>query len=242
MQIWAMQLFYAAQIPPVHQEFVLSEEESKHCVRVLRMAQGDAIHFTDGRGTLAEAMITNAHPKRCKVGVMKRTLQPKPYQGSIHLAVAPTKNAERMEWMVEKCTEMGIDRISFLLTERTERTHFNLERMEKKALSAMKQSLQYWLPQMQQPLPFTDFLEKVSERERFIAHADKEKPLHLFQLAQPATDICLLIGPEGDFTPAELAAAQAAGFQIAGLGNTRLRTETAAILGCHTLHLLNEVK
>lgn len=237
-----MQLFYAAQLPPVHQEFVLSEEESKHCVRVLRMAQGDAIHFTDGKGTLADAMITDAHPKRCKVGIVKLTMQPKPYQGSIHLAVAPTKNADRMEWMVEKCTEMGIDRISFLLTERTERAHFNLERMEKKALSAMKQSLQCWLPQMDMPMSFADFLPKVGETGRFIAHADKEKPKHLFQLAQPATDICLLIGPEGDFTPTELEAAKAAGFQVAGLGNTRLRTETAAILGCHALHLLNEVK
>ncbi|WP_250632886.1 16S rRNA (uracil(1498)-N(3))-methyltransferase [Rhodoflexus caldus] len=237
-----MQLFYAVQLPPVHQEFVLSEEESKHCVRVLRMMQGDAIHFTDGQGTLAEAMITDAHPKRCKVGIMKLTQQPKPYRGSIHLAVAPTKNAERMEWMVEKCTETGIDRISFVLTERTERAHFNTERMEKKALAAMKQSLQCWLPQICAPLPLADFLQKVSETGRFIAHADKEKPLHLFQLAQPATDVCLLIGPEGDFTPAELEAAKAAGFQVAGLGNTRLRTETAAILGCHALHLLNEVK
>lgn len=236
-----MQLFYAAQLPPVHRELVLSEDESKHCVRVLRMAQGDAVYFTDGKGTLAEAMITDAHPKRCKVGIMKLTAQPKPYAYSIHLAVAPTKNAERMEWMVEKCTEMGVDRISFLLTERTERAHFNTERMEKKALAAMKQSLQCWLPQISAPLPFADFLATVGETGRFIAHAEREKPPHLFRLAQPATDVCLLIGPEGDFTPAELAAAQAAGFQVVGLGNTRLRTETAAVLACHTLHLLNEV-
>jgi len=237
-----MQLFYVTQLLPVGQELVLSEEESKHCVRVLRIKQGDAIYFTDGKGILAEAIITDAHPKRCKVGIVKLTVQPKPYEGNIHLAVAPTKNAERMEWMVEKCTEMGIDRISFLLTERTERVHFNLERMEKKAISAMKQSLQCRLPQINSPMRFTDFLQKVCEKGRFIAHADKEEPKHLFQLAQPATDICLLIGPEGDFTPSELEAAKATGFQVVRLGNMRLRTETAAVLGCHALHLLNEVK
>ncbi|MCS6968367.1 MAG: RsmE family RNA methyltransferase [Cytophagales bacterium] len=234
-----MQLFY---VPELEKECVLSEEESAHCLRVLRMQKGDTLYLTDGKGCLAESIISQANAKGCRATILRRQWQPPPSGANIHLAVAPVKNAERIEWMLEKCVEMGIGQISFVVTGRTERTRLNLERLQKKAIAAMKQSLHCWLPQITPPMEFPTFLQTLSQTMRFIAHADAHKPSsHLFELAKPTTSACVLIGPEGDFTSEELAMAQANGFQIAGLGNTRLRTETAAILACHTLVLLNEL-
>jgi len=245
----ASQLFYlptlAACVP--NDTLNLSEEESRHCIKVMRMGKGDAIFFTDGRGRMAEALIQQADFRRCTVQIMALTQRASPRPYHFHLAIAPTKNAERMEWLVEKCVEIGIDSLTFLQTENTERDHFNLGRMEKKAVAALKQSLQSWLPTLNGPIELTKFLAslpdlaQVPTAQRFIAYADLDNPRTLFGNLSAGGEVCVLVGPEGDFSPQELNLALAAGFEKISLGPTRLRTETAGLVAGHTVALRNEI-
>ena len=234
-----MHLFYT---PVLNAETVLlTEEESKHAIKVLRLAKEDTVNLIDGKGGFYKAVIQDANPKKCLLRITDTTLQFgfRPYR--INIAVAPTKNIERMEWFIEKATEIGVDRISFLLCERSERKQVNLERLEKVVVSAMKQSLKAYRPELTDLIPFKDFVAEVKPAETYIAHLEEHDlmPLHGVPLQE---SVCVLIGPEGDFSPQEIKLAYEIGIKPVTLGTSRLRTETAALVACHTLNLLHEMK
>lgn len=227
---------FAPDLTPVQTTYQLSEEESKHAVRVLRLAMGDAVELLDGRGGHYQAEIAEANPKRCQLRITHHeTVAPRPY--FTHVAVAPTKNLDRMEWFVEKAVEVGVERISFLRCARSERRELKLERLEKIAISALKQSGQAWLPQLDEMRDFTTFVAEVMPNTTFIAHLEEGERTALAQVAGTGPGCCVLIGPEGDFTPQEIALALAKGVQPVTLGNSRLRTETAALAAVFTMHI-----
>ncbi len=232
-----MQLFYAPQFSE-SQPF-LPEEEARHALKVLRLKTGDSLHLTDGQGNLYQTSIVNDDPKKCLLKILKTEPGYGKRSYSIHIAVAPTKNADRTEWLVEKCVEIGVDEISFIACERSERKFFKLDRVEKIAVAAMKQSIKAYLPRLHEIVSLKDFLKKANNASKFIAHlAEGERKL-LQQSAQPAEKYSVLIGPEGDFTAAEVQLARQNGYSPVSLGESRLRTETAGIVACHTLHLVN---
>jgi 16S rRNA (uracil1498-N3)-methyltransferase len=227
-----MQLFYQPDIP--FGALFLDDEESRHAVRVLRLKEGDAINITDGKGNFYSATIEDANPKKCSFVVVTTTAVPKK-NFHIHIAIAPTKNSDRTEWFVEKATEIGIDEISFLLCKNSERKVINLARIEKIAVSAMKQSQQAWLPQLHEIAPFKKIIEATAD-QKFIGFVDSTNPVHLKALAQPKQKYVMLIGPEGDFSHDELELALQHGFEKVSLGANRLRTETAALVACQLLN------
>lgn len=233
-----MNLFYQPRIREgIYQ---LDADESRHCTRVLRKRAGDSIRLTDGRGFFYDAVIEDDSQRECRFRITTtHEVQPNPC--TIHIAVAPTKNADRIEWFVEKATEFGIDRITLLSCQHSERTFIKTERLEKIALSAMKQSLKAYLPVITPLTPFPELVQSATEQHRFIAHVDDSNPLHLQDAARDRKGSYLvLIGPEGDFSPEELQLASSAGFLKVSLGKSRLRTETAALAACHILNLANK--
>ncbi|MCR5889913.1 16S rRNA (uracil(1498)-N(3))-methyltransferase [Hymenobacter sp. J193] len=220
--------------------YTLPEDESKHAVRVLRLATGDAVVLVNGRGGVFQAEVDVADPKRCRLRITREEQMPRrPYQ--VHVAVAPTKNLDRMEWLVEKATEIGVDTLTFLRCARSERRELKLDRLEKIAVSALKQSGQAWLPQFTELTDFGRFLPTVEPATTFIAHLDEGERTPLARVAAEGTGCCILIGPEGDFTPQEIAAAFARGIRPVTLGSSRLRTETAALAAVHTVHVAREL-
>lgn len=232
-----MQLFYQPALSKGH--LFLDPDESRHCIRVLRKNTGDQIDLTDGIGAFYKAEITDNNPRKCEFKIIssRKIESPDIY---IHIAVAPTKNMDRMEWMVEKCTELGVNEISFFISSNSERTILKSERLVKKAVSAMKQSMQAYLPIINEAVPFSDFINSIeSHVEKFIAFVDPNNPVSLFQAVRKNKEYCILIGPEGDFTQPELKSAQAKSFKKVNLGEKILRTETAGIVACTTLHLMN---
>lgn len=237
-----MPVFYE---PAIAQRPVLSEAESQHAVKVLRLMAGDRIDVADGAGTWYGAEITRPHPKHCEVRILeKTTAPPRPYH--VHLAIAPTKNLDRTEWMLEKCVEVGLDEISFLQTRYSERRVLKLDRLHGVAVSALKQSGQGWLPKLNALVRFQEFLETApcqpptAQCQLFIAHlAEGERKL-LHREAVPGGRYCVLVGPEGDFSPEEIQEAQAVGFKPVSLASSRLRTETAGLVAVHTLNLVNQ--
>lgn len=233
-----MFIFYQPEVSDGHH--FLTEEESKHCVKVLRHQPGDHIRVQDGHGNLFDARITSAHSKKCEFEVIHTEFQPPP-PFSIHIALAPTKNIDRTEWFVEKAVEIGVQQISFIHCKNSERKVLKTDRLERKALSAMKQSQHLYLPAVHDIMPFEQFVRSAKEEEKYIAHVDFTNPRKLHQVATPGQQYCLLIGPEGDFTENELRIALDYGFQKVSLGNSRLRTETAGIVGCQTLQLVNDL-
>lgn len=232
-----MYLFYT---PDILTDHCLSEEESAHCVRVLRYERGDEILLTDGRGTTYQARITNPHPKHCEFEILSSEKQQKGHPFYLHIAIAPTKNVERLEWMVEKCTEIGVDEITPLLCRFSERKQLRTDRLEKIILSAAKQSLTPYLPKLNPLTPYDEFIRNRTEEGRFIAHCYKEDKRLLRDEIRRGQDMLVLIGPEGDFSEQEVQEALSAGFVPVSLGNSRLRTETAGVVACHTAILLNE--
>ncbi|WP_128543486.1 16S rRNA (uracil(1498)-N(3))-methyltransferase [Larkinella soli] len=230
-----MHLFYQ---PDAATNPVLNEEESRHCVKTLRLEKGDRIEVTDGHGHRYSCRIESADPRRCAFRIEETNITDRrPY--GIHLAVAPTKNLDRIEWFVEKSVELGIDRITFFESRRSERRILKTDRIEKIAVAAMKQSLQSFFPVIDPIREFKEVLTLLAD-SRFIAHLpENEVPVSLFRAARPRTGVLVLIGPEGDFSPQEIEQATAAGFQMVTLGTTRLRTETAALAACHSIHLVN---
>ena len=233
-----MYLFYATDIPQsieVGQQMQLDEEESAHAVRVLRYAAGDTIRIADGRGHMYEAVITNPHPKHCEVEIRSIEKQTKHHQGDVHIAVAPTKNIERMEWLAEKCTEIGLDRLTPLLCHYSERKQIRVDRLGKIILSAAKQSLSAYLPHLDELTNFKDFVLSATEERRYIAHSSPwldKKDLREQLRQTPAASTIVLIGPEGGFSDEEVRFAMEHGFVPVSLGDARLRTETAAIVSC----------
>ncbi len=229
--------FYAPALPGCT---TLPESDSAHCVRVLRMREGDEIEAVDGRGNLYRCVLRDANPKRASVEIVAAKQLPKTWQGSITVAIAPTKHIDRMEWLVEKLVEIGIDRIVPLRCRYSERKEINVERLEKIAVSAMKQSLKATLPAIELITPFNIFLDSCREGQRFIAYCDPAIPRRLMsQEYKPALDTAILIGPEGDFSKEEITAALSQGWIPVTLGDNRLRTETAALVACDTCHILN---
>lgn len=226
-----MHVFFQPDID--HNEIQLSEEESKHCIRVLRMKAGDTVHLADGKGTEAIANIVDDNPKRCRLMIVNRFHHPPFISYTLNLMVAPTKNFDRMEWLIEKATEIGVSSISFIETENSERVKVNMERCEKITISAMKQSKQWHLPAIHPIRSFKETLLQVQSSHKFIAwcpHPQTE--LLSSKLSSSQNDITVLIGPEGDFTPDEVQQALAYKFVPVSLGKSILRTETAALFAC----------
>lgn len=235
-----MHRFFA---PDIATALELPEEESAHAVRVLRMAVGDELEVVDGSGGLYRCRITMAHPKHCAVEIVSREQQEPHWGHSIVLAVAPTKNLDRMEWLAEKVTEMGIDRIIPLRCRYSERKELKTVRLQKILVSAMKQSLKATLPQLDEMTPVIDVIRAPFEGKRYIAYCDPSIPRRIFaQQLVPDADVMIMVGPEGDFSPEEIEAALAAGFEPISLGDSRLRTETAAMFAVATVHALRQQK
>lgn len=238
-----MHLFYC---PDIATTLTLNEEESHHCVKVLRLGEGTEIDVVDGNGTWHHARITMAHHKRCAVEIVHSEERKPHWPHSIMVGIAPTKNIDRIEWMMEKCTEMGIDRITPLLCRNSERKEVKPERLRKILVSAMKQSLKAALPQLDAMTPVMKVIGMPFEGKKYIAYCDMMLPREqrkTFAREYDSTqDALILIGPEGDFSPEEVEAALAAGFVPVTLGDSRLRTETAAVqavASCHTIIQLN---
>lgn len=230
-----MILFYQPQI--LQGALHLDEDESKHCVKVLRKQPGEVIDVTDGAGTFYKAMIREADPRKCTFSIAESFPQERrPFY--LHIAISPTKNADRIEWFVEKAVEFGIDEISLMDCDHTERSYIRHDRLEKVATSAMKQSLKAYFPKVNQIVPFTEIVQ-TDIRSKYIAYVDASNPLHLMDAARGATESLILIGPEGDFSQQELEHAVAKGFQKVSLGSSRLRTETAGVAACHIMNLLH---
>ena len=226
-----MHYFYS---PDISQPFVtLSNEESEHCVRVMRHREGDAVRVTDGRGHLAEAVVAEAHPKKCLLEIRQQITDNLLTHNGLHLAIAPTKNADRMEWLLEKAIEIGICSLTFLQCDHSERTHLNLERLQRLAIAALKQSQTTWLPELRM-MKFSEFIQQNAETQadKFIAWCDENNQQQLVNAPRNHSEMILLIGPEGDFSSEEIVAAREAGYVEVKLGDRRLRTETAGLYGC----------
>jgi 16S rRNA (uracil1498-N3)-methyltransferase len=217
----------------------LPEEEAKHALKVLRLDAGATVSVTDGLGNRYEATIAATDIKKCRLTIRRHEPEYGKKSFTIHVAVAPTKNADRTEWLVEKCVEIGVDEISFINCERSERKYFKLDRVEKIAVAAMKQSLKAYLPRLNDLIPLREFLKKRLPGNNYIAHLVEGERKLLQHIVPPNGTYCVLIGPEGDFTPDEVNVAVAAGFVPASLGSSRLRTETAGMVACHILNLVN---
>lgn len=234
-----MQLFYTPHLQPHSTSFTFDREESKHIIKVLRKIENDIIHVTNGLGYLFVTKINIASDRKCTVQIVETTYtQPLPYR--IHLAVAPTKMNDRYEWFLEKATEIGIHEITPLLCDHSERVVFKPERMEKIIVAAMKQSKQLHLPKLNSALSFKKFMEQEHTEQKFIAHCEDTQKLSLKSQLQKNQKVTLLIGPEGDFSVKEIEIALLKGFIPVTLGATRLRTETAAVVACHSIVFNNE--
>ena len=233
--------FYA---PDIETNPVLPESDSGHCVRVLRMKQGDVVEVIDGRGNRFRCKLTNPHPKHAGVEIMERESVELPWNCNISVAVAPTKNMDRMEWLVEKLTEIGINRFIPMLCRHSERREIKRERLEKIAISAMKQSLKAVLPEIMPMTPISDIISdaRMAGVQRFIAYCDRNVERKVFAREYiPGSDVLILIGPEGDFTADEVESAISTGFIPVTLGDNRLRTETAALVAVDTCHIVNQL-
>ncbi|WP_343486643.1 16S rRNA (uracil(1498)-N(3))-methyltransferase [Allomuricauda sp. d1] len=233
-----MQLFYSPKLDNSVKQFTFSKEESHHIVKVLRKRDNDELHITNGKGYLFIAKILRADNKSCKAQVIS-TEKSIPPLHSLHLAVAPTKMNDRYEWLLEKATEIGVNTITPILCEHSERKVIKHERYEKVIQSAMKQSLQTFLPVLNPLTSFKEFVEQGHEGLKFIAHCGDEEKAELKRRVAPDKDVVILIGPEGDFSPDEIKIARTQGFAPISLGKNRLRTETAAIVAAATVAMLN---
>lgn len=234
-----MHLFYT---PDIAVRSELPEEEAAHCVRVLRLTQGDEIMLADGQGCFYKAEITAVGGKRCLFAVKERMPQPPLWRGHLHIAMAPTKNMDRTEWFAEKATEIGFDELSFIACRFSERKVIKTERIEKILVSAMKQSLKARKPVLNEMVSFEKFVSREWKGQKFIAHCYEGEKALLKHCLAPGEDALVMIGPEGDFSEEEVRKAVACGFRPVSLGKSRLRTETAALAACHLLNLTNEIE
>ncbi|MGP1993401.1 16S rRNA (uracil(1498)-N(3))-methyltransferase [Zobellia laminariae] len=233
-----MQLFYNPDLDKSISQFTFSQEESRHIVKVLRKTEGDILHITNGKGYIFESEILLADQKRCKAQIVS-TKKKHAKAHWLHIVVAPTKNNDRFEWFLEKATEIGVNEITPIFCERSERKVIKKERLEKVIQSAMKQSLRTYLPKLNDAISFKDFMEQEQNGLLFIAHCEEEEKVDLKRRVAPDKDITILIGPEGDFSQNEISNAYEKGFLPVSLGEYRLRTETAAIVACTTVNMIN---
>ncbi|MFD2600098.1 16S rRNA (uracil(1498)-N(3))-methyltransferase [Sphingobacterium corticis] len=238
-----MLLFYTPDIRPNHKEYLLSEEESKHAIRVLRLNVNDKIHLVNGIGDLFEAEIIDAHPKRTALRILSIQSEFEKRSYYLHIAVAPTKNIDRLEWFIEKATEIGVDEITPIICEHSERKEVKIDRLNKVAVAAIKQSLKAYLPQINPAISYSQFLTQQQNNSenhyKAIAHCVDMEKTYLPAIFPPNSSALMLIGPEGDFSPKEIESAQSAGFAMASLGDSRLRTETAALMAVAEVSFIN---
>jgi 16S rRNA (uracil1498-N3)-methyltransferase len=234
-----MQIFYAPDISG--NEYTLDENESRHCIRVLRMKSGTQVRVIDGKGNLFDAVIVNPDPKKCSLAVtgVIRDFEKRNYR--LHIAISPLKNYERFEWFIEKSVEIGVDEITPLICSNTEKPGIKRERINNLIISAMKQSLKSTLTILNEACRFNDFITSSHAGSRMIAHCNNE--LHKSKIGEiysKGNDAVLLIGPEGDFSNEEILSANSAGYLSVHLGPSRLRTETAGIAACHSIYYINQ--
>lgn len=233
-----MALFY---VPDIAGRWELPEEEAAHALRVLRLAVGSGLEITDGCGNLYVTKVASITGKHCYVEPVEPLARPKDWQGAFHLAIAPTKNMDRIEWLAEKATEIGLDAITFLNCRFSERKVVKADRVERIVVSAMKQSLKYSKPAVGEMTDFRKFVTAERPGAKFIAHCHESERVLLKDVLVPGEDVTVLVGPEGDFSPEEVEMAIAAGYRPVSLGSSRLRTETAGLVACHTFMLKNEL-
>lgn len=231
-----MQLFYSPEIASKDTSFVFNKDESRHIHKVLRKKIDDTLFITNGKGFLFTGKITVANDKSCHVTIIEESFfPPKPYK--LHIAIAPTKMNDRMEWFLEKATEIGVDEITPILCHNSERKVIKEERFQKIIQSAMKQSLQYYLPKLHKLTKFSDFVSNLENTDVFIAHCEPDHKVLFKEAITQKQDLVILIGPEGDFSTEEIALAINQNITPVSLGDTRLRTETAGIVAAHTVAL-----
>lgn len=234
-----MQLFYTPDIDPANPHYFLNEEESKHCIRVLRLEKGNEVQLIDGKGGFFTAVIQDAHPKRTILQIISAVTAFSKRNHYLHIAMAPTKNIERMEWFLEKATEIGIDEITPIICQRSERKEVKTDRLNKIITAAIKQSIKAYHPVLNEPVSYKQFITKSFEGQKFIAHCENtEKTAMKAELINNGRYL-ILIGPEGDFSPDEINDSLHNNFKAITLGDSRLRTETAALEACFEVNFLN---
>lgn len=226
--------------PGIEGELALPESDSRHAIKVLRLSCGDEIQVVDGRGGVFLCQLIDANPRRAGLEILEHHTYPNPWPGEISIIVSPTKHMDRMEWLVEKLTEVGVNRIIPLKTARSERKEIKTERLEKIAVSAMKQSLKAWVPEISPMLSLKVVATMFTQDQRVVGYCSEQVPRcdfsHIFH---PGHDTAIMIGPEGDFTPEEIAMLMQQGWLPVTFGPTRLRTETAALYGAVACHVLD---
>ncbi|HNS17293.1 MAG TPA: 16S rRNA (uracil(1498)-N(3))-methyltransferase [Bacteroidales bacterium] len=233
-----MHLFYTPDIRS-GDSYTLSEEESKHCSRVLRLKKGDTVYLTDGKGMLFESVVDSDSLKKTTVRVTRICTDWGARSYSLHMAIAPTKSIDRFGWFLEKATEIGIDQVTPIICEHSERKSIPVERMNRIMIAALKQSIKATLPVLNAPVPFHSFVTKSGSDKKFIAHYDLRNG-HLRDNYSRGESVLILIGPEGDFSQPEIRQACDAGFVQVNLGSARLRTETAGVVACSMINVSNE--
>jgi len=235
-----MQLFYNSEITVETKQITFDKIESKHIVRVLRKQVNDILKITNGKGFLFDVKIIIASDKKCLAEVVHFEEKPKPWNYYLHIAIAPTKNNDRIEWFLEKATEIGIDEITPIICSNSERRIVKLERFEKIIQSAMKQSLKFTLPKLNAPIKLNDFLKQDFEEQVCIAHCEEQEKTLLQSVVKPSEKTTILIGPEGDFSSEEIKKSLAKKMTPISLGESRLRTETAALVAVNTVSFINQ--
>lgn len=232
-----MHIFYT---PDINLEtYILSEEESKHCIKVLRLDSGSLLYLVDGKGGFYDAIIEDPHPKRTKLNILGKVENFGKRNHYLHIAIAPTKNIERVEWFLEKATEIGIDEITPIICDRSERKEIKIERLNKVITSAIKQSIKAYHPKLNEAVRFNDLITQNATTQKFIAHCMDGSKVTIKELLIPNSNYLIVIGPEGDFTLEEVEAAVNNNFIPVSLGDSRLRTETAALEACFEINFLN---
>ncbi len=237
-----MQLFYANTINENLKTFTFEKEESRHIVRVLRKNSGDTLFVTNGQGQLFELKIVAPNDKRCQCEILKISYETIQREYNIHIAIAPTKNNDRLEWFLEKATELGIDEITPIICQQSERKFVKHTRLERVLIAAMKQSLQFTLPKLNEAVSFQNFMKQTKTKTcaKLVAHCeDDSNKMAIKQHLQAKQDCIILIGPEGDFSGQEIQDALTNDFLPVALGNTRLRTETAGVYAVASVHFVN---
>lgn len=235
-----MQLFYHPEVSEGDKEVVFPREESKHIVKVLRKKEGDELHLTNGKGWLFVTELIAANQNSCTARILRSEKEP-PAAYHLHMAVAPTKMNDRYEWFLEKATEIGVHEITPVICDHSERKVVKLNRFERVLQSALKQSLHTRFPVLNEPVTFEEFISREHRGQKFIAHCEQDAEKNLLsKRIKKNSEMTILIGPEGDFSADEIRAARENDWEAVSLGSSRLRTETAAIVACHTAALLNE--
>lgn len=235
-----MQLFYNPTIDVSSPQFTFDKIESRHIVKVLRKKEGDSLFITNGKGTLFTAEVLFANDKKCTVQIIKKEQKLKSWNYYLHIAIAPTKNNDRLEWFLEKATEIGVDEITPIICKHSERKAIKKERLDKIVVSAMKQSLKFHLPKFNEATTFQNFIKQDFEGDIFIAHCEETDKKTLKSELKPQQKITILIGPEGDFSTKEIETALQQHFIPVSLGESRLRTETAGVVAAQSVAFFNE--